>query len=177
MTRDALLATHAHCAPCLHDHPSGTCYIYEEPATKRCHVRAVGDEQEADFVVTATSGAMCRVVAVDNCVLLKGGQKKCDCLVFTEAIACFVEIKRGTGRTQLGRDLSKGVKQVTSTIKRFETDKLLAAGDSVLAVVSTKRAEFLRPQLSAFKQTALIGLKEQYPNLNLDLQFVDEVTV
>ena len=176
MTKAALLAAHPHCAPCLHEHPAGTGYVYEEPTTKRCHVRPAGEEVATDFVVHLTGSTACYIVAVDNCVLAPGGRKKCDCLVFTASKACFVEIKRG-GRGKLGQHLTKGVQQVDATIRRFVGDGLVVAGDVVVGIVSTQLAHLLSPQLTTFTQLARIGLKEAHPDLETELLFEDEVTL
>ena len=176
MTKAALLAAYPHCAPCLHDSAAAVCYIYEHSSQKRCYPRAVGDEEVADFVVRVGGGAICHIVAVDNCVLTRKGGEKCDCLVFTSGAACFVEIKRGSRRNLL-RDVKKGLRQVSNSIGVFEANGLLVAGDPVRAIVSTKRGDTIAPNLTTFRQNAVIGLKEQYPELDLDFQLEDEVTV
>ena len=124
---------HPHCKQksCVQSCPTGDSY-YEDPPNG-CVRQAAGEyDEERHFTVRAMGPQAVTLVAIDKCLISQSNPaKRCDCAFYTTEKIAFVEFKlREPGRereqdTRPHRRLEEAVKQLATTIVRFEQEGLI----------------------------------------------------
>ena len=108
------------------------CPEADDSCTKgRCYIRINGQ-----FKVINTNEKEINFLAVDKCIFFDDDKfKKCDCIVFDDAVFCFIEIKEFNTTRKVGKRRREkreaSLNQVKSTIEKFkekfEIDRRLEA--------------------------------------------------
>lgn len=153
---------------CLTSHTTRKTLIYDSPDDGCCYVRAKGDESdEFDFTLHNAKGQVFHFVKVDKCLFAdEGDTSRCDCLLFTEAIALFVEFKSNRSFSGRQKGRKKALDQLQASIAWFMTENLLATGEAVTAIVANgTRKRHPRFNSNNIEKTA--ELQELFPSLRI----------
>lgn len=104
---------------CLSFHDLQKLWVIDPDEKVKCEIVTVQSDQ-CDFEVLNPSGVLIGFIAVDQCLFDDSKGKKCDCILFSEDVFCFVEIKN----TKLGNrkaEKRKAYAQLAATITVFQS--------------------------------------------------------
>ena len=153
---------------CLTSHQVRTALIYDHPDEGRCYIRQRDEEPSPyDFTIQNSSGRVFHLVAVDKCMFSdKADGTRCDCIVFTEAVSLFIDLKsnRSVSGRQKGR--KKAIGQICASIAWFLSENLLADKETVEVIV----ANGTRKRHPSFNDNIIdktTELQNLFPNLNI----------
>ncbi|MGI4871647.1 MAG: hypothetical protein ACRYFX_10765 [Janthinobacterium lividum] len=151
---------------CLTSHTARKTVIYDHPGDGRCYIRVRGDENaEFDFTLHNATGQPFHFVQVDKCMFSdEADGSRCDCLLFTEAVALFVEFKSNKSVSGRQKGRRKATDQLQASIEWFLAESLLADSDTVEAILANGTRK-RHPRFTSNTIEKTLELQEQFPNL------------
>ena len=162
---------------CLASHTARQVVIYDhkkakdQPATDlridgHCYLRRPADETTPfDFTVRNPSGRVFHVVAVDKCMFTdREATRRCDCLVFTENTALFIDLKENKSLASRKKGRRDAIEQICASIDWFMAENLLADREEVEVIVAngTRRRH---PSFTTNNIGKTAALQELFPSL------------
>lgn len=123
---------------CLSSHQARTVLIYDHPDLGRCFIRQRGEETSPyDFTVQNSSGSVFHLLAVDKCMFTdEADGTRCDCVVFTEAVSLFIDLKSNRSFSGRQKGRKKAISQICASIEWFMAEQLLTDLESVEVIVA-----------------------------------------
>ena len=132
----------------------------------RCYLRSSREEgAEFDFIVRNARGQVFHFLTVDKCMFADSEGKRCDCIVFNESVALFVELKENKTRARKeGR--KSAIRQLCQSVEWFMSEGLLAELETVVVIV----ANGIHNRPPRFDQSIInrtTELQLTFPSLNI----------
>lgn len=153
---------------CLTSHTIRKAIIYDHPDDGRCYMRRRGEEiSPFDFTLQNTKAQVFHFVQVDKCMFSdEADGNRCDCLLFTEAVSLFVELKGNKSVSGRQKGRKKALTQLQASIEWFITEQLLVTGEEVRVIV----ANGTRKRHPSFNDSIIdktAELQQLFPNLRI----------
>jgi hypothetical protein len=151
----------------IYDHKKEPAQPAEDPRIDgRCYLRPPRVAAESfDFIVRNAKGRLFHFLAVDKCMFTDSEGKRCDCIVFNEAVTLFIEMKENKARARKeGR--KSAIRQLCQSVEWFMSEGLLAELETVEVIV----ANGIHKRPPRFDQSIIdrtTELQLTFPNLNI----------
>lgn len=141
-------------------------YVYDSPEAARACASLKQSEEYQNFKVTNPNHKSIRLLATDHCLFFDDGLKKCDFILYDEAVFCFIELKAVRKDIHKKRKNAKryAEKQLLTTIELFQ-EKLRDFGGRILEAYLCVGYTTARPSLLSQSQRA----KRDFVKLNTKL--------
>jgi len=153
---------------CISAHTARKTVIYDHPDDGRCYIRGRGEEVSSfDFTLHNAKGQIFHFVQVDKCLFSdEADGSRCDCLLFTSAVALFVEFKGNKSFSGRQKGRKKALTQLQASIEWFMTESLLAAGEEVEVIVANGTRK-RHPSFSDSIIDKTTELQQLFPSLRI----------
>jgi len=154
----------------IYDHKKTKNQADDDPRIDgHCYLRQLNEELTPfDFTVRNPRGQVFHFVAVDKCMFLDSErkQRRCDCLVFTDKTALFIDLKENNSVSGRKKGCREAITQICASIEWFLAENLLADREEVEAIVAngTRRRH---PRFTANNIEKTAELQAIFPNLNV----------
>lgn len=153
---------------CLSSHQIRTALIYDHPDLGRCFIRRRGEETSPyDFTVQNSSGRVFYLLAVDKCMFFdEADGTRCDCVVFTEAVSLFIDLKSNRSFSGRQKGRKKAISQICASIEWFLAEQLLMDLETVEVIVANGTRK-RHPRFNDNNIDKTAELQTLFPNLRI----------
>lgn len=165
-------------AHCIAEHTTSR-RIFDSPAVGKCVCRTGKQDSDLDFEIKNRSGRTYYTLAVDGCLYLSDGPRRCDCAVFWDDTIVFIEFKLGMPvgkRRKLSERIREAVKQLVPTIERFVQHQIILDTTTVEAVAFVSR-HHTRPAHTIAIQNAIDKIRTAIPAVKVRFKVTKSRTV
>lgn len=153
---------------CLSSHTVRKVIIYDNPTDGCCYLRSHGEEiSPFDFTIHNAKGRIFHFVKVDKCMFSDAESiRRCDCLVFNDAVSLFIDFKGNTSYNSRRKGRKSALEQIAASVVWFINEGLLQEQESVEIIVANGTHN-RHPRFTGNIIEKTLELQNRFPTLRI----------